>query len=185
MKPVLHPTHLIYDEFVKCGHPRMRCAYTRGKPWAFNYSLIKIENPRLNEILDDWIGAFNDAVYPAMITSMDITIHRSSKMAKDPVDLGPSMHAFCAHAQEIYNKLHAKGHLGYGDREYIRFHISTSPFEQVNVEVDDDYTWHIPQKVSDDLMKAFLDVEEVFEKWNQGECSILMSLAFAKNRMKE
>ena len=80
-KPLPAPALLVIEPLARLNHERVRAELRDNKSWLFNYSIVKIDAPDLARILNDWLQALEETIFPLRVGSIELTFGRP--LAKD------------------------------------------------------------------------------------------------------
>lgn len=67
------PAVLAIEPLARLDQERMRAELRENKSWLFNYSIVKIDAPDLARILNDWLQALEETIFPLRVGSIELT----------------------------------------------------------------------------------------------------------------
>lgn len=80
------PARLAAETLTRLDRDRVRAVREGDGPWAFNYSLVKLEAPELAARLEVWATALSQTVWPLRIHSLELTFTRPPEGERDAPD---------------------------------------------------------------------------------------------------
>lgn len=75
-KPLPAPALLATEPLARLNHERVRAELRNYKSWLFNYSIVKLDAPDLERILNDWLQALEETIFPLRVGSIVLTFGR-------------------------------------------------------------------------------------------------------------